>query len=355
LSRRSQDVSLSHYVLGVTPTGLVARDSVIGARTAARSVTAEVNIKESNTIKSLRAYKWTFQFLGKQIPLNSDRSEIWDHYHRDYTAIQLVDQLLYSLKGRLESGELSADAARSVLCELGQANEFAVTWKRVLNYASSTPEFLAIIPDLLQVPELLAAPETTEVAGAAIRKAYEKDLFSPTEFSAIQEAILRITTLPLASIFHEPRYVRDALLECVPAEKRQAAAVTALEGRKAESAKRVSTGFSQLGPGVWGPDEEDGWLKRQGVETERSDNRALLTATHALKSFESQFMSQAQTPSKDDVGTVRESLWNAYRLVQGNATADERVVTDVLTTVAAVAKSILRNKEFTEDADVIAQ
>lgn len=81
----------------------------------------------------------------------------------------------------------------------------------------------------------------------------------------------------------------------------------------------------------------------------------MLTATHALKSFESQFISQAQTPSKEDAGNVKESLRNAYRLVQENATADERVVTDALTTVAAVAKSILRNKEFTEDADVIAK
>lgn len=159
LSTRSQDFSLSYYVLGVKFKELAARDPLVAARTVAHSVTAQVRHKEGETIKALRAYEWRFQFLEKAMPFNSDRSEIWDRSHKDYTAVQLVDQLLYSLKAQLESGALSSDEVRSILCELGQANEFAVTWKRILTYASHTPEFLVIIPDLLRVAELLAAPK----------------------------------------------------------------------------------------------------------------------------------------------------------------------------------------------------
>ena len=353
LSTRSQDFSLSYYILSTKFKELAIRDPVVAAKTVALSVTAQVRHKEGETINALHAYEWTFQFLGQAIPLNSDRSEIWDRSHKDYTAVQLVDQLLYSLKAQLESGELSSEEVRSIISELGQANEFAVTWRRILTYASHTPEFLAIIPDLLRVPELLCAPETTEPAGAAIRAAYEKDLFTSQDFASIETAILDIPKLPVATIFRDPLYVRNNLLACIPADKRGSDAIAALEVHEAKSGARPSTGFFQAGPAFWGPDEEDGWLKRQGVDTDRVDNRALLTATHALKSFESQFMSQTQTPSKEQAEGVIAELWSSYQLIEQNMTADERVVTDALTTTAAVAKAILRNKEFAEDAEAV--
>ena len=275
-SFRSQDFELSYYVLGTKFRQLALRDPFVAARMVAVTVAAEVRRKEGDTIKTLRAYQWTFSFLDKTIPLNSDRSEIWDRSYRDHTAIQLIDQLLYSLKSQLESGELSRDDVRSVLFELGQANEFAVTWKRILTYASHTPEFLVVIPDLLRVPELLAAPETNEAAAAAISKAYEQDLFAPEDFAAIQDAILEIPRLPLADIFRDPLYVRDQLLRHIPADKRVAAAIAALGAKKEALESQYPTGFFQGGPGVWGSDEEDGWLKRQGVETDKPENRSVI-------------------------------------------------------------------------------
>ncbi|MFZ3215133.1 MAG: ATP-binding protein [Candidatus Acidiferrales bacterium] len=352
-SFRSQDFELSYYVLGTKFRQLAVRDPVVAAKMVAVTVAAEVRRKEGDTIKTLRAYQWTFSFLGKTMPFNSDRSEIWDRSYRDHTAIQLIDQLLYSLKAQLESGELSRDGVRLVLCELGQANTFAVTWKRILTYASHTPEFLAVVPDLLRVPELLAAPETTEAAAAAISKAYEQDLFAPEDFGAIQDAILEIPKLPLADIFRDPLYVRDQLLRQIPVDKRGAAATAALVVRKEKAEIQYPTGFFQGGGAVWGPDEEDGWLKRQGVQTDKPENRALLDATKALKSFEGRFLNQTQVPSAEEAEEVKENLWKGYELAKDNSTADERVVTDSLTTVAAVAKSILRNKELAIDADVV--
>jgi hypothetical protein len=352
-SFRSQDFELSYYVLGTKFRQLAVRDPFVAARMVAVTVAAEIRRKEGDTIKTLRAYQWTFSFLDKTMPFNSDRSEIWDHSYRGHTAIQLIDQLLYSLKSQLESGELSRDGLRSVLLELGQANEFAVTWKRILTYASCTPEFLVVIPDLLRVPELLAAPETNEAAAAAISKAYEQDLFAPEDFAAIQGAILEIPKLPLANIFRDPLYVRDQLLRHIPVDKRGAAAIAALGAEKEAPDPQYPTGFFQGGEGVWGPDEEDGWLKRQGVETDKPENRALLDATKALKPFESQFLNQTQIPSTEEAEKIKEGLWKAYRLAKGNATVDERLVTDALTTVAAVAKSILRDRELVVDADVV--
>jgi hypothetical protein len=349
-SFRSQDFGLSYYVLSTKFRQLAVRDPFAAARTVARAVTEQVQRKEGDTINTLRAYQWTFEFLGKTMPFNSDRSEIWDHSHKDYTAVHLVDQLLYNLKAQLDSGELSRDKARAILCELGTSNEFAVTWKRILTYASCTPEFLITVPDLLRIPELLAAPETTGAAGAAISKAYEKDLFAPEDFVGIQAAILNIPKLPLATIFRDPLVVRDRLLACIPTDKHGGDAIAALAARKTPLEPQYPTGFFQ---GVWGPDEADGWMKRQGVETDKPDNRALLDATKALKPFEGQFLNQTQTPSQEEAEGVKEYLWKAYRLVQENPKADERVVTDTLTTAAAVAKSVLRNKGLTSEADVV--
>lgn len=353
LSTRAQDFSLAYYILGVKYKYLADRDVAVAAKTAARSVTAQVKRKEGETISTLRAYDWTFEFLGKTIALNSDRSDIWDHSHKDYTAIQLVDQLLYALTSQITSGQLSAEDARSILRELGEANVFAVTWKRILTFASHTVEILAIIPDLLRIPELLAAPETASAAGMAITKAYEKNLFTPQEFAGIQAAILSIPKLPLATIFRDPLQVRDALLACIPVENLGHDATAVLAERKGKSAARPSSGFFQMGPGFFGPDEEDGWLKRQGVETERDDNRTLLAATRSLKTFESEFINQ--TPPKERSEGVTGELWNAHELLEKTKTADERVVTEALTTMAAVAQAILKNKDFAEDSQVLSK
>ena len=352
-SFRSQDFGLAYHLLGSKFRELAVREPFVAARTVAHSVTAQVRRKEGDTIKSLGAYEWSFEFLGRKIPFSSDRSEIWDHSHKDYTAVQLVDQLLYSLKAQLESGALSRDKARSILCELGQENEFAVTWKRVLTYASYTSEFLAIIPDLLRIPELLAAPETTEAAGGAVSKAYAENIFAPDDFTEVQNAILGIPKLPLATIFRDPLYVRDNLLARIPPGKRNNDAIAALAARKSPSEPLYPTGFFQGGPGIWGPEQEDSWLKRQGVETDRADNRALLDATETLKPFEAQFLNQSQIPSKEDAEGIKEKLWTAYQLIHSTPTADQRVVTDALTTAAAVSKNILRNKALAADSDVV--
>jgi hypothetical protein len=352
-SFRSQDFELAYHVLGSKFGELAVREPFVAARTVAHSVTAQVQRKEGDTVKSLSAYEWSFEFLGRRMPFDSDRSEIWDHSHKDYTAIQLVDRLLYSLKAQLESGALSRDEARSILCELGQANQFAITWKRVLTYASHTSEFLAIIPDLLRIPELLAAPETTEAAGAGISKAYAEDMFAPEAFEAIQDAILDIPKLPLATIFRDPLSVRDNLLARIPSDKRRSEAIAALAARTSPSGPLYPTGFFQSGSGIWGPEQEESWLERQGVETDRTDNRALLDATKVLKPFETQFLNQTQTPTREDAEGIKEKLWTAYQLIHANPTADERVMTDVFTTAAAVSKNILRNKELTVDSDVV--
>ena len=58
-------------------------------------------------------------------------------------------------------------------------------------------------------------------------------------------------------------------------------------------------------------------------------------------------------PSTEEADEVKEILWKAYQLAKELPTADESVVTDALTTVAAVAKNILRNKKLMADADVV--
>jgi hypothetical protein len=352
LSTRAQDFSLSHYVLGAKYPHLAARDPSAAAKTAARSITAQIKRKEGETINTLRAYEWAFTFLDAKITLSSDRSEIWDHSHRDYTSVQLVDQLLRVLTSEMSRGELSPAGVRSILCELGAANTYAVTWKRILTFASHTGEFLALIPDLLCVPELLAAPETTGAAGAAIAKAYEGNLFTEEEFTAIQVTILKLPEMPLSEIFRDPLLVRDRLLSCIPEERLTPDARATLNGRKRATAHMPSE-FSQVGGAFFGPDEENGWLKRQGVDTDREDNRTLLAAMHSLKTFESRFINQ--TPAKEQAEGVLAELWNSYQLVDKTKAADERVVTDALTTLAAVAQAILKNKEFSEDSEILSK
>jgi len=68
---------MSYYILDQKYPRLLKRDLVLAARAAALAITAEVGRTEGETIKQLGLYKAIFPFLGSEVILESDRSEIW--------------------------------------------------------------------------------------------------------------------------------------------------------------------------------------------------------------------------------------------------------------------------------------
>jgi hypothetical protein len=350
-STRAQDFSMASYVLGVKYPQLVSRELHIATRTAVLAITAQVRQKEGDTISKIGAYNTGFNFRGKTSILVSDRSEIWDQSHKDYTSLQLFAHLLNALATQRTSGHLSSEALSEIIDLIAGVNTFAVTWKRVFEFAENSIELLAAIPELLQVPELLGAPETTFAAGKAIRKAFEEEVFTTDNLAAIETAILQIPNSSISTVYKDSTVIRNRLLGCIPEARLSAVSREIVHALKKTTGVPDNTPFFRVGPASFGPDIEDGWLKRQGVQTEREDNQNLLTAARPLRAFETQFMNR--TPSESECANIAGTLWDAYSLLKATSSADEKVVTDVFAVIAAVAQRILANDKIPEDSETV--
>ena len=159
-SNRAQDFSLAHYVLEQKFQLLLDKDIAIAAKTVAAAITAEVKLKEGETVAQLSAYKSTFLYENEPSTMVSDRSDIWDHSAKDYTSLKLLERLLHWLDDGSKAGRLSADDIRNVISTIAETNVYAVTWKRIVDFASHGDAILAANYQLLVVPEILGSPET---------------------------------------------------------------------------------------------------------------------------------------------------------------------------------------------------
>jgi KaiC/GvpD/RAD55 family RecA-like ATPase len=352
-STRAQDFSMASYVLGIKYPQLLTRDLHIAARTAVLSITAEVKQKEGDTVSKIGAYNTRFNYRGKTSVFVSDRSEIWDQSHKNYTSLQLYAHLLRTLTEQMADGGVSLEEVREVIIAIAEENTFAVTWKRTLEFAATNAGLLAAIPELLQAPEILGAPETTVAAGRAIARAFESKVLPPVDLAAIESAILQIPDSSIAGVYKDSTVIRNRLLGCIPEAHLSEASKDIVRELKKTTGVPTNTPFFQLGPARFGPDSEDAWLKRQGVETEREDNQELLAASRSLKTFETRFMNE--TPSESDSTTILDNLWAAYTLLLSRKSADDKVVTDVFTTIAAVAHRVLVNDKLPKDSTAISR
>ena len=114
-STRAQEYSMSYYILDQKYPRLLKRDLVLAARAAALAITAEVTRTEGETIRKLGLYKTTFPFLGTEVTLESDRSEIWDQSHRSSHALQLLSRFLNHVREMFSSGKLTRNQVDDAL------------------------------------------------------------------------------------------------------------------------------------------------------------------------------------------------------------------------------------------------
>src|SRR5258707_219021 len=82
-------------------------------------------------------------------------------------------------------------------------------------------------------------------------------------------------------------------------------------------------------PYPYGPSGEGDWLKRQGVDVGREDNRALLEAGRKLQSFCSRHVNDV--PTESESSAITPDLRHTFTLLESVSSADLQVKTDVLT------------------------
>jgi hypothetical protein len=209
--------SMAYYILGVRFHHFLKRDLNYAALAAIRSVGAQVQRDHVKTTRKIGRYTTRFAYAKVRSRLLADGSQFWDQGYRDNVSLQILDAFLNEVSERLKSGELTHEAVWTIFRMIAKENRFPVVWKRVMEHASRSPELLPFAVPLLQAPEILAAPETTVLAGDLIARYFTG--FSAEEKQKIEEAIWAIPDLPLAKTYRAPDDQRNRLLGCVPEDE----------------------------------------------------------------------------------------------------------------------------------------
>jgi hypothetical protein len=198
--------------------------------------------------------------------------------------------------------------------------------------------------ELLVTPIVLGAVETTVVAGNAIKKVFGSDQYDAVTRSAIEAAILAVPSSELSSVYKDPNVARNRLLGCIPED------LLGAEARAIVEAARIAEGIPEnrpmfsIGPVRTGAFTNEDWLRDQGVKPEEPENHELLTQASLLSRFEGDFLNDV--PPLDRCYEIEENLRQLFSMIKEPSKADERVVAQAMTTVAAVSKAILRNEDL---------
>lgn len=338
-STRAQDYSMAYYILGVRFNHFLEQSLPYAALAAVRSVSAQVRREHGKAAGKIGRYSTHFTVQGVKSKLIADRSEFWDQGYRDNVSLQILDALFNEMTQRLRSGGLSQDAAWTLFRLIAKENEFPVTWKRLLERANHTEELLPLAVALLQTPEILTAPETTVVAGDLISAHFTK--LTNDEKEKIEAAIWAIPSLRFAKLYRSPDEQRDRLLSCIPEEQRSARTKTAVTVAQSAGELHENRPFFKIGSVSSRSYTPEDWLRDRGTNVDAEPNRKRLDAKAPLSTFETKYLNEI--PSAAEIDKILPALKAGFDLVTNNDGADEEVITDIFTSVAAVAESIVKN------------
>jgi hypothetical protein len=348
-STRAQDYSMAYYILGVRFHHFLERDLNCAALAAIRSVGAQVQREHVKTARKIGKYSARFTFANVKSRLVADGSQFWDQGYRDNVSLQILDAFLNEMSERLKSGGLTNEASWALFRMIAKENRFPVVWKRVMEHASRSPELLPFAVPLLQAPEILAAPETTVLAGDLIAR-YFKGL-SAEEKLAIEEAIWAISYIPLAKTYRAPDDQRNRLLGCIPEDELSERSRTVIQTAKDSGVLIRNQPFFKVGAVSQVPFTPEDWLREHGTDTDAAPNRRLLDAKAPLATFEGKYLNEV--PSKEESETILPALQAAVDTVTQTTGADERVIDDLFTSIAAVAESIVKNANLDPGSAVV--
>jgi hypothetical protein len=341
-STRAQDYSMAYYILGVRFHHFLSRDLTYAAMAAIRSVGAQVQREHVKTARRIGRYSARFTFVNVKSRLVADGSQFWDQGYRDNVSLQILDALLNEISDRLKSDKLTHEATWALFRMIAKENRFPVVWKRVMEHASRSRELLPFAVPLLQAPEILAAPETTVLAGDLIAQYFTG--FSAEEKQKIEEAIWAIPGLPLTKTYRAPDDQRNRLLGCIPENELSERSRSVIRNAKASGALVRNEPFFKVGSVSQIPFTPEDWLRDHGTDTDAAPNRRLLDAKIPLSAFEGKYLNEI--PSQDESESILPALQAAVDTVTQTTDADERVIDDLFTSIAAVAESIVKNEKL---------
>jgi len=340
-STRRQDFSLALYALQSAFPNYLKQAPVSAAMAAIKSVNAEVprerKVSESDE-------RFHFNLMGHQAVFVSDHSEIWDRGGRDFTSLELLDSALNYAAGLLAK-DATAQAGMSTIEAITRESKYAVCWRRLLEAARRDPRaFYPVTLDLLSIPRLLAAPETTVEAGEVIKATYTAGLVDDADGSKIEAAISAIPDTDIIVRYEKPASVRNRLLMCIPAALLRSASLKELSRDLTETrAARENKPYHQTSFGALSEEEA---LRFQGVDTADPENAELLELIKPLENFERKYLNE--TPDLAECGNISPHLLETRDRLPSFA-GQEDLAVRARGALCATAEAIMKNSSLPKE------
>ena len=344
-STRKQDFETALYGLQNAFPYFFKVAPIHASKAAIRVTNGEVLTREFAADQRKRQKRFTFPFLKTRASYISDFSEIWDHGSRLYLSVQLLDTVLQG------ASEMQESDLHEVVTVIAKNAQVAVCWKRLLETAAVNIKSLyPHVRDLLFVPRFLAAPEVAVVVGNVLKAAYGESLPSGSDMAKIEKAIARIPQSRYIKRYEKAESIQNRLLLSIGIEHLLSSELRA----QAEETYRKEPTFAnepyvRTRSGAMSYSTED-WLRDQGSDTTKQENKEVLEAIKPVSDFEHKFLNSE--PSLQDCLDIEPYLRRLHELIQ-KGRADENVSSHARGVLYAAAESAVKNSTLSAQQELL--
>ena len=347
-STRRQDFSMCQYHLIRHYKAFLAADATAAARAALRALNEYVArrhvVRFINPGFTIDDVTERFAFRGRTALYVRDLSYSWEAGHRD-EPIEMADELFRHVEAVADAGDVAS--IEGLLDLFATEVRCAFFWKRLLESGSRVPSiFAGRLFELVVADPVLKNSETLQALGTFLEAAY-------SYFDADQRVVVERSVLGLVNGTADDQdaewrtHRRNRLLSRLPCEL-----LATDEAKDIRQEFEEQSGLVENRPLVrletgWGADSEEQWLRDEGADPSRQENKTLLEATKAVEQFSSEW--QNGRPAAEAVVAIVPELRSAFQAVTEITGADEKVRAMAWTRTAAAAEAVARG---IEDADV---
>ncbi len=280
-----------------------------------------------------------FQFRGKTAHYLPDGSYIWDRNHYVDQPIKMADELFNYIK-ELSNSEKAHGELESLIDVLRENVLVSFFWKRILSAALENPMvFSSYLFDLCKAKPIQTNTETNYELAKFLEKAASE--FKSDQLVQIEESILKIPKGKKDE--NEREYLidkRDRLIVRIPKD------LLKTDGAKKIRAEMEKAGkFPSDKPPVrfesWSePFTTEKWLKEQGADLDRPENKELQQYFDLLDKFKSEWSNKI--PKEDSIDSILPIAKSAFVCLKDDKGADKPVINATWTKLAECVETMAR-------------
>lgn len=349
-TNRKQDFSSGLYGLQIAFSGFVSTAPLEATMAAIDAVKAEIGRERPLRGDSAgEIQSFTFKSGATDLTYTSDYSEIWDSGHRDYTSLELLAMTLRNITERFSAKGDDSVATQMMQTMISNAS-LGVFWKRLIETAALHPaELFSHVFGLISDPQFISAPETTIAVGNLLAAAYNKNSVSNKSADGIELAIERIPHIKPILRYETPESIRNRLLMCIPSERIRSATLSDLAHKLAsEQVARKNEPYHRMSVSSRPFTTED-WMQEKGVDTQKPENAAVLTAIAELQKFEHRHLNDV--PNSGESTAIEQSLGTLRKLAIDDE-LPEALSEHARGTMCAVAETVLKDSSLDKESSI---